>query len=279
MDLYLLFHTVLMHISAAIVILIYIPLSIPVKLFVWAFVKPLRKEDLRGKVVLITGSSSGIGECSLVVHGTYNHITDRGVICSMDIRARRSTRWKASPAARERGAPDVLVVPGDVSDPEQSRRAVEETVAYFGKLNHLVANAGAWSICFFDEITNITASTKMMDVNFWGSVYPTYYALPHLKASKGKLIVSSSIAATAPTSRLSLYNATKAAQLRFYETLRSELGSEVGVTTLTAGFVESEMTKGKAIQRDGEVAVDEEARDVSCNKARFSVSFFYVKYK
>lgn len=44
------------------------------------------------------------------------------------------------------------------------------------------------------------------DVNFWGSVYPTYYALPHLKASKGKLIVSSSIAATAPTSRLSLYN-------------------------------------------------------------------------
>uniref|UniRef100_A0A0Q3RJN3 Uncharacterized protein n=2 Tax=Setaria TaxID=4554 RepID=A0A0Q3RJN3_SETIT len=129
-------------------------------------------------------------------------------------------------------------------------------------LNHLVANAGAWSICFFDEITNITASTKMMDVNFWGSVYPTYYALPHLKASKGKLIVSSSIAATAPTSRLSLYNATKAAQLRFYETLRSELGSEVGVTTLTAGFVESEMTKGKAIQRDGEVAVDEEARDV-----------------
>ncbi|KAK8462222.1 hypothetical protein SEVIR_1G172650v4 [Setaria viridis] len=111
----------------------------------------------------------------------------------------------------------------------------------------------------------------MMDVNFWGSVYPTYYALPHLKASKGKLIVSSSIAATAPTSRLSLYNATKAAQLRFYETLRSELGSEVGVTTLTAGFVESEMTKGKAIQRDGEVAVDEEARDVSCNKARFSV--------
>ncbi|KAG2651152.1 hypothetical protein PVAP13_1NG251200 [Panicum virgatum] len=102
----------------------------------------------------------------------------------------------------------------------------------------------------------------MMDVNFWGSVYPTYYALPHLKASKGKLIVSSSIAATAPTSRLSLYNATKAAQLRFYETLRSELGSEVGVTILTAGFVESEMTKGKAIQRDGEVAVDEEARDV-----------------
>ncbi|CAO2038264.1 unnamed protein product [Urochloa humidicola] len=255
MDLYLLFHSVLMHISAAIVILIYIPLSIPVKLFVWAVVKPLRKEDLRGKVVLITGASSGIGE-----ELAYQY-AKKGACLSLVARRKQALEDVAA-AARERGSPDVLVVPADVSDPDQSRRAVEETVSHFGKLNHLVANAGTWSICFFDEVTNITAFTKMMDVNFWGSVYPTYYALPHLKASKGKLVVSSSTAATAPTSRLSLYNATKAAQLRFYETLRSELGSEVGVTILTAGFVESEMTKGKVIQRDGEVAVDEEARDV-----------------
>ncbi|CAN6251668.1 unnamed protein product [Urochloa humidicola] len=71
MDLYLLFHSVLMHISAAIVILIYIPLSIPVKLFVWAVVKPLRKEDLRGKVVLITGASSGIGEVIISDYAIY----------------------------------------------------------------------------------------------------------------------------------------------------------------------------------------------------------------
>jgi fumarate reductase subunit D len=67
MDLYLLFHSVVMHISAAIIILVYIPLSIPVKLFMWAFVKPLRKEDLRGKVVLIIGASSGIGEVRLLL--------------------------------------------------------------------------------------------------------------------------------------------------------------------------------------------------------------------
>uniref|UniRef100_A0A0D9ZXN1 Uncharacterized protein n=1 Tax=Oryza glumipatula TaxID=40148 RepID=A0A0D9ZXN1_9ORYZ len=52
----------LMHVAAALVVLVYIPLSIPVKLFLWAFVKPLRKENLRGKVVLITGASSSIGE-------------------------------------------------------------------------------------------------------------------------------------------------------------------------------------------------------------------------
>ncbi|EAZ23191.1 hypothetical protein OsJ_06876 [Oryza sativa Japonica Group] len=99
------------------------------------------------------------------------------------------------------------------------------------------------------------------DVNFWGSVYPTYYALPHLKASKGKLVVSCSAAGTVGTSRMSFYNATKAAQLRFYETLRAELGSEVGITVLTPGYVESEITKGKGIQSGGDVAVNEEARD------------------
>ena len=72
--------------------------------------------------------------------------------------------------------------------------------------------------------------------------------------------------------------ASKAAhQLRFYETLRSELGSEVGVTILTAGFVESEMTKGKAIQKYGHIAIDLEARDVSCNKLNYIRYLSYVK--
>jgi NADPH:quinone reductase-like Zn-dependent oxidoreductase len=59
---YLAIHGVLMHVVAALVVLVYIPLSVPVRLFLWAFVKPLRREQLRGKVVLITGASSGIGE-------------------------------------------------------------------------------------------------------------------------------------------------------------------------------------------------------------------------
>uniref|UniRef100_A0A0E0G728 Uncharacterized protein n=1 Tax=Oryza nivara TaxID=4536 RepID=A0A0E0G728_ORYNI len=59
---YLAIHSVLMHVVAALVVLVYIPLSVPVRLFLWAFVKPLRREQLRGKVVLITGASSGIGE-------------------------------------------------------------------------------------------------------------------------------------------------------------------------------------------------------------------------
>ncbi|XP_006648666.1 11-beta-hydroxysteroid dehydrogenase 1A-like [Oryza brachyantha] len=254
MDVYLMFHSAVMHVGAALVVLVYIPLSAAVKLLVWALVKPLRREDLRGKVVLITGASSGIGE-----ELAYQYAA-QGACLALVARRKKALDGVAA-AARGRGSPDVLVLPADVSDADQSRRAVEETVAHFGKLNHLVANAGVWSSCSFDEVTNITAFTKMMDVNFWGSVYPTYYALPHLKASRGKLVVSSSAAGTVATSRMSFYNASKAAQLRFYETLRTELGSEVSVTILTPGYVESEMTKGKAIQSGGELAVNEEARD------------------
>jgi 11beta/17beta-hydroxysteroid dehydrogenase len=46
-------------------------------------------------------------------------------------------------------------------------------------------------------------------VNFWGSVYPTYYALPHLKASRGKLVVSCSAAGTVATSRMAFYNVSR----------------------------------------------------------------------
>lgn len=255
MDLYLMFHSVLMHVAAALVVLVYIPLSMPVKLFLWAFVKPLRREQLRGKVVLITGASSGIGE-----ELAYQYAS-KGASLALVARRKQALKSVAA-AARERGAPDVLVLDADVSDAGQSRRAVEETIAHYGKLNHLVANAGIWSTCPFDEITNITAFTTIMDVNFWGAVYPTYYALPHLKASRGKLVVCSSAAGTVATSRMSFYNASKAAVLRFYETLRAELGSEVGVTILTHGYVESEMTMGKAVQKDGVLVVDQEARDV-----------------
>ncbi|CAL4934570.1 unnamed protein product [Urochloa decumbens] len=254
MELYLLLHSVVMHAIAALVILVYIPICVPVRLLVRAFVKPRTKEDLRGKVVLITGASSGIGE-----ELAYQYAKEGACLALV---ARREQALKSvAAAALKRGAPDVLVFPADVTDAEQSRRAVEETVAHFGKLNHLVANAGIWSSCSFDQVTNITGFNKLMDVNFWGSVYPTYYALPHLKASRGKLVVSCSAAGTVATSRMAFYNASKAAQLRFYETLRTELGSEVGITILTAGYVESEITKGKGIQKGGEVAVNEEARD------------------
>ena len=94
MELYLLLHSVVMHVTAALVILVYIPLSVPVKLLVRAFVKPLRKEDLRGKVVLITGASSGIGEVSTTYNNIYLSIDDYPIyICMHNHHHLTSLSW------------------------------------------------------------------------------------------------------------------------------------------------------------------------------------------
>ncbi|XP_072950125.1 11-beta-hydroxysteroid dehydrogenase A-like [Typha angustifolia] len=247
--------SVVLHITIAVFLAAYLPISLVWRMIRRRFVKPLRKEDMAGKVVLITGASSGIGE-----QLAYEYAR-RGAYMALVAR-RKQALHDVALTAQDLGAPDVLVLPADISNPDESKWVVEETVAHFGQLNHLVANAGIGSCCFFEDITNITAFTKVMDVNFWGAVYPTYYALPHLKKNRGNIIATASIAGRVPTARLSFYNASKAAMIRFYETIRSELGSEIQITILLPGYVVSEMTKGKFISDSGEVGISEEARDI-----------------
>uniref|UniRef100_A0ACD5XDF5 Uncharacterized protein n=1 Tax=Avena sativa TaxID=4498 RepID=A0ACD5XDF5_AVESA len=246
-----------MHVGLSLVLIVYLPVVFVCRLVYRLLVRPfVSGEDLRGKVVLITGASSGIGE-----HLVYEYAR-KGACVALVARTEIALRAVAK-TARDLGAPDTLVVPADITNLDEAKRAVEETVAHFGKLNHLVANAGVWSSCFFEEITNITAFHDVMGLNFWGAVYPTYFALPYLKASRGNIVVTSSIAGRVPVARMSFYNASKGAVLRFYETLRSELGSHVRITIVMPGYVVSNLTMGKGIQKDGNVGIDQEARDIN----------------
>ncbi|KAG6521703.1 11-beta-hydroxysteroid dehydrogenase A-like [Zingiber officinale] len=244
-----------MHVFVTLLLLVYMPLSLVLKLLRWAFLRPFSTEDMRGKVVLITGASSGIGE-----QLAYEY-AKRGA--SMALVARRTHALQAvADNARKHGAPDILVITADVSSSDESKKVVEQTIARFGQLDHLVANAGVWSTCLLEEVTNIAAFKQLTDVNFWGSVYPTFYAIPYLKKSRGKIIVNASIAGRIPTARMTFYNASKAAVIMFFETLRSELGVEVGITIVTLGYVASELTKGKGVQSNGELVVNTENRDI-----------------
>ncbi|KAI8544017.1 hypothetical protein RHMOL_Rhmol08G0262400 [Rhododendron molle] len=100
------------------------------------------------------------------------------------------------------------------------------------------------------------------DINFWGYVYTTRFAIPHLRRSRGKIIVIGSSASWLYAPRLSFYAASKAAVISFFETLRVELGSDIGITIVNPGLIESEMTKGKFLNKDGRMEVDQEMRDV-----------------
>ncbi|XWS37086.1 hypothetical protein CRYUN_Cryun19dG0012700 [Craigia yunnanensis] len=82
--------------------------------------------------------------------------------------------------------------------------------------------------------------------NFWGSAYGTHFAVPYLRKSKGKIIVIASVAGWMPLPKTCFYNAAKAALISFYETLRVEFGSDIGITIVTPGLIKTDMVLGEA---------------------------------
>ncbi|XP_028766260.1 11-beta-hydroxysteroid dehydrogenase-like 4A [Neltuma alba] len=208
--------------------------------YVFKFLSSLFKsckilESIAGKVVLITGASSGIGE-----ELAYEYAR-RGA--RLALVARREDRLRSVlDKALQLGSPDAIIIPADVSNIQDSQRFVDKTIDHFGQLDHLVNNAGINQTKLFEEFSEMLSDlAPIMDVNFWGSVYATHFAVPHLRKSKGKIVVISSTAAWHPTPRMSFYNASKAAMLSFFETLRAEFGADIGITIVTPGLIKSEM--------------------------------------
>ncbi|KAJ1411861.1 Short-chain dehydrogenase/reductase SDR [Sesbania bispinosa] len=146
-----------------------------------------------------------------------------------------------SDKARSLGSPDVTIIGADVSKPQDCNRFVDETVNHFGRLDHLVNNAGVGRGAKVEDLHHVSEFTPIMDTNFWGAVYGTLYAIPHLKNSKGKIIEIASACGWFPLPTLSIYNASKAAVINFFETLRIEVGGSIGITIATPGFVKTDM--------------------------------------
>ncbi|CAN6472528.1 unnamed protein product [Victoria cruziana] len=217
------------------------------------FFRHFSSENVRGKVVLVTGASSGIGE-----QISYQY-AKKGASLALVARREQSLNEVAD-RARQFGSPDVFAIPADVSRADECKRFVDEAVGYFGRLDHLVNNAGILCISMFEEATDITTLSPVMDINFW--VYPTYHALPHLKMSRGKIVVTASSGSILNFSRMSLYNASKAALISFYETLRVGVSPEIKITIATPAMIESEITKGKFLDRSGKMQADQDVRDV-----------------
>ncbi|XP_059633485.1 11-beta-hydroxysteroid dehydrogenase 1A-like [Cornus florida] len=212
-------------------------------------------ENMKGKVVIITGASSGIGE-----QLAYEYAKKEA---SLVIVARREKRLlEVAEKARGLGSPDVLPVCADVSNVNDCNRFVNEAIHHFGRLDHLVNNAGIGTFCAIEDATDITKFAPVMDINFWGSIYPTHFAIPHLKKTKGKIVVNSSAAALLNAPGLSFYGASKAALISFYEALRVELAPAITITIITLGFIDTEITQGKHLSKEGLVEVNPKQSDV-----------------
>ena len=145
-----------------------------------------------------------------------------------------------------------LALVADVSVRADNERVVHETLARFGRLDVLINNAGISMRALFVE-TDPEVLRTVMDINFFGTVYATHYALPHLLKTGGSIVGISSIAGYRGLPVRSGYSASKFAMNGFLEALRTELLHE-GVHVLTAcpGFTTSNI-RFTALGKDGEV--------------------------
>jgi len=187
-----------------------------------------------GKVVLITGASSGLGAATAeaCVAAGYR----------VALAARRVDRLEAL-AARLNRPDDVLLLPTDLRNPDSIREMVARAEERFGRIDALMANAGVGHGEPFVEATEEHIA-EQMDVNVLGVLRSVQAVLPGMLARKsGHILTVSSVAAEIPMSLVTVYAATKGAVSAFSEALRREVApSGVRVTTIIPGFIQSEMT-------------------------------------
>ena len=196
------------------------------------------------KAVIITGASSGIGRQLAL------QLSEQGAWLSLAARDIKRLDEVAN-QCRDRGA-RVLAVPTDVSQKGQCQTLIERTAAEYKKIDTLINNAGITMWARFDEIQDLGMLEKIMQVNYFGSVYCTHFALPHLRKSKGQIVGVSSLTGKTGVPTRSGYSASKHAMAGFFDSLRIELEEfGVSVTMIYPGFVASEV-RNRAFGADGE---------------------------
>jgi short-subunit dehydrogenase len=195
-----------------------------------------------GKVVIVTGASSGIGKAIALAFAKNGS--------RVMIAARSEEKLAELVAEIKAQNLEASYVKTDVSNEEDCRNLINKTVEKYGTINILVNNAGISMRALFDDV-DLKVLHTLMNVNFWGTVYCTKYALPYLVANKGSLVGVSSVAGFHGLPGRTGYSASKFAVHGFLETIRIEnLKKGLHVMIIAPGFTSSEIRK-HALTADG----------------------------
>lgn len=206
---------------------------------------PFMQESGKHNVVVITGAGSGIGRALSRKFGRSG--SNLGLI-DMDGPSVSTLADELSGNETE-----ALAVECDVSDQQAAEEAIQGIIRRFGGIDVLINNAGITQRGAFVE-NRMSVYRRVMDVNFFGSLYCTNAAMDSLMRRKGSIVVMESIAGVSPLVGRTGYCASKHALHGFFTSLRCEVRSSgVHVMIVCPGFVETNL-QDRALGSDGKVA-------------------------
>jgi ketoreductase RED2 len=195
----------------------------------------LQDARLNGKVAIVTGSSSGIGEA------TARRLASEGA--GVVVNSASSVDAGRSVAA---DLTDAMYVQGDVSDEAQARALVDAALERWGRLDIVVNNAGWTTVIPHDDLDAVTDDVfrRILDVNLFGTWYLTRAAMPHLAATGDGVVVNvTSVAGVRPTGSSVPYAVSKAAINHLTVLLANVCGPDVRVNAVAPGLVATPWTE------------------------------------
>ncbi len=196
---------------------------------------------MKNKVVIITGASSGIGEACAYAFAKQG--------AKVVLAARSIDKLNHVKQQCESLGAQTFLVQCDVSLEDDCKELINQTVAQFKTIDILINNAGISMRALFADL-DLAVLKQVMDINFWGTVYCTKYAMPYLLAQKGSVIGISSVAGFKGLPGRTGYSASKFAMEGFMESLRIEnLKTGVHVGVMRPGYTASNI-RNAALNKD-----------------------------
>lgn len=198
---------------------------------------------MKDKVVIVTGASSGIGKATAI------ECAKQGARVVLAARSKEDLILVKNEIELSDGL--CIMSESDVSSEDSCKKLIEFAIEQYGRIDILINNAGISMRALFEHI-DLQSFKKVMDVNFWGTVYCTKFALPHLLETKGSVVGVSSIAGYLGLPARTAYSASKFAMQGFLNALRNEnLKTGLHVLVACPGYTESNIRK-RALNSKGE---------------------------